>query len=116
MVGEYQYQYHASDEHLGRYGCWWPATDVVCAMIGGLDRQGFGEFLVGVVAMIAAVPLIKHAITSNPLLYRLDDYYINQWTRRTLDPDGDGDIRNDRDDQRIYQQQILEQVLSLIHI
>ena len=97
------------DKLAQKYGYCWPFSDLVAAFIGGLDRQGFCEFVIAVPQMVAVVPAVKHTIVNNPFLYRLQEVYVNQWTP-PLDPDGDGEFLYDLDDRATFRETIQAQV------
>jgi hypothetical protein len=69
-----------ADDLATKFGYVWPFADLMCLCIGMMDRQGFFEFLTAVPLMIAVLPVYKHVILTNALLYDLKEVYINQWT------------------------------------
>ncbi|CAJ1339375.1 unnamed protein product [Effrenium voratum] len=72
-----------------KFGYIWPFSDVITAIIGSMDRQGFGEFFVALPVMFTVLPIYKHTILTNALLFDLQDVYINQWSD-PLDANLDG--------------------------
>ena len=56
------------------------------AVVGEIHRQGLCEFVFGKgimggwAANVAYIPLIKYTWSANPLLYVLEEVFINQWT------------------------------------
>eukprot|EP00438_Fugacium_kawagutii_P007243 Skav211563 [mRNA] locus=scaffold2228:165109:165852:+ [translate_table: standard] len=63
-----------------KYGYIWNFGDIVCAMIGAMDRQGFMEFFIAMPFMLAMVPIYKHTILTNALLFDLQECHTNQWS------------------------------------
>ena len=72
-----------------KFGLVWPFADLVVAVIGGAHRQGCCELVVAIPLMIALIPAMK-VMYINPMLFALEDVFINQWSD-PLDADGDGD-------------------------
>ena len=72
-----------------KFGFVWPFADLVVAVIGGAHRQGCCELVVTIPLMIALIPAMKVTYI-NPMLFALEDVFINQWSD-PLDADGDGD-------------------------
>eukprot|EP00929_Paragymnodinium_shiwhaense_P049750 TRINITY_DN25083_c0_g1_i1.p1 TRINITY_DN25083_c0_g1~~TRINITY_DN25083_c0_g1_i1.p1 ORF type:complete len:402 (+),score=35.45 TRINITY_DN25083_c0_g1_i1:214-1419(+) len=94
---------NAADELAVKYGFLWKFTDVICAAIGQLDRQGFLELLLGLPLMISAIPVYKWLLMANPFTHRLQEVYINQ----VSDPvDADNNEKIDDKDQTISQENL----------
>lgn len=47
------------------------ALTEVCAIIGSMDRQGCCEFFMAVPLMLTVVPIYKHTVLTNALLFDL---------------------------------------------
>merc|ERR1712232_609874 len=79
------------DEVATKYGCLWSFTDMLVALVGQLDRQGYLELLVGLPLMISVIPIYKYCLSVNPFTHRLQEVFVNQWSD-PVDATGDGII------------------------
>jgi len=96
-----------ADELATEYGCLWSFADIVCAVMGQLDRQGYLELLIGLSMMIGATPVYKWLLMANPFTHKLEEVYLSQWS----DPlDANGDVEVDSQDQKIVQQTLRDVV------
>lgn len=58
----------------------WTWTDLVTALVGIMDRQGFAKLLLKLPSTVLVVPVLKYLFGANPLLYRLSIRRRNMWT------------------------------------
>jgi hypothetical protein len=54
--------------------------DLICAMAGTIDRQGFCETWASIPMTIVLVPLYKYLFFTNPFLHTLGLSHVNQWS------------------------------------
>ncbi|OWZ09035.1 hypothetical protein PHMEG_00018331 [Phytophthora megakarya] len=58
----------------------WNWGDTVCAVVGAMDRQGFGKFVLKFPSAVVIAPVLKYLFGCNPLLYRLSIRSRCLWT------------------------------------
>ncbi|POM70351.1 Hypothetical protein PHPALM_13222 [Phytophthora palmivora] len=58
----------------------WSWGDTVCAVLGAMDRQGFGRFVLKFPSAVVITPILKYLFGCNPLLYRLAIRQRCLWT------------------------------------
>eukprot|EP00435_Cladocopium_sp_Y103_P014670 s2930_g3.t1 len=70
----------SADQLAQSYGYFWSPADLVCALLGAMDRQGLLEFFMAVPLMLSIVPIYKHAVLCNAWIYDLTEVFILQWS------------------------------------
>ncbi|GMF17378.1 unnamed protein product [Phytophthora lilii] len=58
----------------------WSWRDIVCAVLGTMDRQGFAKFAFKFPSAMVLAPILKYLFGCNPLLYRLAIRQRCLWT------------------------------------
>jgi len=84
-------QKHVIDNNFKLLAPYWRGSsfnyaETTRAILGQADRHGFLSFLYGsplfgsYASSICHVPILKYCWSTNPLLYELEEVFINQWT------------------------------------
>lgn len=80
MTENPQSAHSPADVLATKHGYGWSFVDIVCAIMGSMDRQGCCEFFMAVPLMLTVVPIYKHTVLTNALLFDLQECFINQWS------------------------------------